>query len=145
MNKALKISSPLILFIFLVPFNIVAQENDNQRLIVLADMGNETDEEQQLVHLLLSCNEFDLEGLIAVTGKYLRPESKNEYKQKLHPELFLKVINGYKNVWNKLLLHDNKYPSPEYLKSIVRTGQEGYGIAATGKGLATEGSRLIID
>ena len=40
------------------------------RLIVMADMGNEPDEEQQMVHMIMCNNEFDLEGLIAVTGKF---------------------------------------------------------------------------
>jgi hypothetical protein len=51
-------------------------------------MGNEADEEQQMMHMLMYANEFDLEGLIAVTGKYLQPTSKDPYRQKLHPELF---------------------------------------------------------
>ena len=42
------------------------------RLIILADMGNEPDEMQQMAHMLVYANELDLEGLVAVTGKYLR-------------------------------------------------------------------------
>ena len=33
------------------------------RLIVLADMGNEPDEMQQILHLLICSNEVELEGL----------------------------------------------------------------------------------
>ena len=35
------------------------------RLIILADMGNEPDEMQQIAHLLVCSNEFELEGLLA--------------------------------------------------------------------------------
>ena len=85
------------------------------RLIVLADMGNEPDEEQQMLHLLMCANEFEVEGLIAVTGKYLRPEHKVPYRQKLHPELFTRLIDGYAKVYPNLKLHAAGWPSPEYL------------------------------
>jgi hypothetical protein len=49
--------------------NIYADEKF--RLVVLADMGNEPDEMQQMVHLMMYNNEIDLEGLIAVTGIWL--------------------------------------------------------------------------
>jgi len=65
------------------------------RLIVMADMGNEPDEEQQMAHMLICSNTFDVEGLISVTGKYLRPEDANPYRQVTHPELFIKLINAY--------------------------------------------------
>jgi len=98
MNKILPICFTLFAYLFLIHLDASSQALDNQRLIVLADMGNESDEEQQITHLLLCSNEFDLEGLIAVTGKYLRPESKSKYKQQLHPELFHKIIKGYQGV-----------------------------------------------
>lgn len=122
-----------------------AQKSDNQRLIVLADMGNESDEEQQITHLLLCSNEIDLEGLVAVTGKYLRPESKTPYKQVLHPELFTEIINGYGAVYKNLQVHDPTYPSPDFLHSIVCSGQSGYGMEATGDGQSSAGSKLIIE
>lgn len=118
---------------------------ERARLIVLADMGNEPDEEQQMLHLLMCANEFELEGLIAVTGKYLRPEDKNPYRQKLHPELFTRLIDGYAKVYPNLKLHAGGWPTPGYLHSIVASGQTGYGIAATGEGKASAGSKLIID
>ena len=49
---------------------------------MLADMGNEPDEEQQNIHLLVCSNEIDIEGLIAVTGKYLRKDPR--------PDLYFK-------------------------------------------------------
>jgi len=64
----------------------------------MADMGNEPDEEQQMAHMLICSNTFDVEGLISVTGKYLRPEDANPYRQVTHPELFIKLINAYAQV-----------------------------------------------
>ena len=93
--------------------------SERARLIVLADMGNEPDEEQQMLHLLMCANEIDVEGLIAVTGKYLRPEDKNPYRQKLHPELFTRLIDGYAKIYPNLKLHAAGWPTPEYLHRIA--------------------------
>ena len=113
------------------------------RMIIMADMGNEPDEEQQMIHMLMCSNEFDLEGLIAVTGKYLQPAHPEPYRQVLHPELFHKLINGYEIVYPNLLKHSAAYPEPDYLRSIVARGQKGYGIDDSGEGKSSEGSLLI--
>jgi hypothetical protein len=39
------------------------------RLIILADMGNEPDEEQQMTHMLVNCNEFHLVRSIVAPGQ----------------------------------------------------------------------------
>jgi hypothetical protein len=49
---------------------------DRPRLVVMADMGNEPDEEQQMAHLLMYANRVDLEGLIACSGKYLHANGR---------------------------------------------------------------------
>ncbi len=125
------------------PFPLVLQ-GEKTRLMILADMGNEPDEVQQMMHMLMYSNEFDLEGLVAVTGKYLQPASKDPYKQKLHPELFHHLIEGYTKVVENLKKHADGYPEPEFLTSLVASGQTGYGIENTGAGLSSEGSDLII-
>lgn len=117
---------------------------DRPRLIVLADMGNEPDEEQQMIHLIMCSNEIQLEGLIAVTGKFLRPDSEEEFKRRLYPELFHGLIDAYAKVYPNLQLHAAGWHTPDYLHSIVATGQSGYGIAATGEGKSSEGSQQII-
>ena len=67
----------LILAIILLPLCLMAQSDGmKNRLVILADMGNEPDEEQQMIHMLVCSNEFHLEGLIAVTGAALRPGHK---------------------------------------------------------------------
>ena len=113
------------------------------RLIIMADMGNEPDEEQQMAHLLMNCNEFDLEALIAVTGIFLRPKSKLEYKRRLYPELFHKLIDGYKKVLPNLKLHASGWPEPSCLRSIVHSGQKEYGYQSIGLGKESPGSKAI--
>ncbi|MEM0896447.1 MAG: nucleoside hydrolase-like domain-containing protein [Verrucomicrobiota bacterium] len=116
---------------------------EKHRLIILADMGNEPDEVQQMIHMITCANEFDIEGLIAVTGKYLRPESKREYRRHLHPELFLEIIDAYEKVLPNLRLHANGWPSAEFLRTKVVSGQRGYGLGDIGEGKSSEGSKLI--
>ena len=123
----------------------LANANDKPRLIILADMGNEPDEEQQMMHMLMYSNEFDLEGLIAVTGKFLNPNSPKPEKQRLYPEKFDHLIEGYEKVLPNLKKHAEGWPEPDYLRSIVRVGQKGYGSDAIGEGLSSPGSQLIIE
>ena len=107
-------------------------------------MGNEPDEEQQMVHMLMCSNEFDLEGLIAVSGKYLHSQHRLTERQRLYPDLFEKLIGGYSQVIDNLKIHAKGWPEPQYLKSIVAAGQKGYGMSDVGLGKSTEGSKLLI-
>ena len=119
---------------------------EKTRTIILADMGNELDEEQQMIHMLMYSNEFQLEGLIAVSGKFLNSgRTDDEYKSKLHPELFNELITEYGKVRPNLMLHAAGWPTEKYLKSIVRPGLSAYGIAAVGKGNANSGTNLILE
>lgn len=113
-------------------------------MIILADMGNEPDEMQQMAHMLVNCNEFDLEGLIAVTGKFLNENAKTEFKRVVHPELFHQLIDAYAKVEGNLRLHADGWPTAEYLRSIVRSGQPKYGLADVGPGKSSGGSKLIV-
>ncbi|MEM6601801.1 MAG: nucleoside hydrolase-like domain-containing protein [Verrucomicrobiota bacterium] len=141
MNRFLPCCLLLVALIF--PPSISA-ETTRERLIILADMGNEPDEEQQMVHMLICSNEFELAGLVAVTGKFLRPEAKDPYRQQLHPELFHQLIDAYAKVVKKLRKHADGWHQPDDLRSIVVNGQTGYGMKSVGEGLSSPGSELII-
>jgi len=117
---------------------------ERERLVIMADMGNEPDEEQQMLHLLMCSNEVELEGLLAVGGIYLNPQHKDPKRHKLYPELFHRLIDGYAKVYPNLQLHAKGWHSPDYLHSIVKSGQLEYGMAGTGDGKSTEGSDWII-
>ncbi len=106
------------------------------RLIVLADLGGDGNEEQQVIHLLLYSNEFDVEGLIATTGKYQR--------QSPQPEGFSALIDGYAQVVESLRLHAVGFPDPANLRAVVRAGQAGFGAEAVGAGMSSPGSELLI-
>jgi hypothetical protein len=119
-------------------------QTDKVRLILMADIGHDPDDEQQIVHLLMCSNEFDLEGLIAVTGRYFRPDPKDTVKE-LMPELFDFLLDGYEKVYPNLMKHTAGWKTPQYLRRIVAAGQEGNGMKDVGVGRSSKGSKLIID
>lgn len=62
---------------------------------------------------MLACsNAFDLEGLIAVTGKFLRPGHNNEYKSRVHPELFHELTD-YRRIVLRVSEHESWADSPQ--------------------------------
>ena len=135
-----------VLFYLCCLFSVlVFGQSEKHRLIILADMGNEPDEEQQMMHMLMYSNEFDLEGLIAVSGKYLHNKHHLPERQRLYPDLFMNLINGYEKVVENLKVHAKGWPEPNYLKSIVASGQPGYGMGDVAEGKSTSGSKLLIN
>ncbi len=135
--------SLLALPLFLLPIK-AGQDGSKSRLIVLADMGNEPDEEQQIAHLLMCHNEFDLEGLIAVTGAHLHPGQELAYRRVIHPELFHRLIDAYQNVYSNLQRHADGWIAPFDLHLRVVSGQTEFGMEGVGDGKSTTGSELII-
>ena len=112
------------------------------RLIIMADMGNEPDEEQQMAHMLLYANRFDLEGLIACSGKYLHAD-RTDGRTKTRPDLFHKLVDGYARVLGNLKQHATGWPEVDYLRSIIKAGAPGYGTKAVKPGQTSEASKLI--
>ncbi|RAJ10262.1 DUF1593 domain-containing protein [Arenibacter echinorum] len=135
---------PLFVFFFFI-INHSQSQSVKPRLIVLADMGNETDEVQQMHHLLMCSNAIDIEGLIAVTGIFLQPSNPTAYRSVTHPELFQKLIDGYEKVYPNLNLHAKGWPPPFGLRIKVSSGQPEYGMSGVGDGKSTEGSNWIIN
>ncbi len=131
----------LVFFCLLLPAQTTCA-TEKTRLIIMADMGNEPDEEQQMMHMLMYSNMFDLEGLIACSGKYLH-DGREGFKGQVHPELFHKLIDGYETVVTNLKKHASGWPEADYLRSIVKAGTAQYGIAAVAEGNSTDASRLI--
>ena len=119
--------------------------SNRTRLVVMADMGNEHDEMQQMIHMTMCSNEFEPKLLIAVTGKYLQPGLKNEYRCVTHPELFHEIIDAYEKVYSDLQKHASGWHPPDYLRSIVCVGQPEYGVAGVGEGKSSDGSRRLVE
>jgi hypothetical protein len=105
------------------------------RVVILSDIGNEPDDQMSLVRLLLYSDELDIEGLIATTSTW--------QKSVTHAETMHTLIAAYGKVRPNLLLHAKGWPAAEDLDRRVFTGQTAYGMAATGEGKASEGSRAL--
>jgi hypothetical protein len=72
----------------------LTRQSSKPRLIVLADMGNEPDEMQQMVQSFMYSNMVDIEGLISVTSVHLQPSNTHPFRSVTHPELFHLLIDN---------------------------------------------------
>ncbi len=104
--------------------------------MVLTDIGNEPDDSESMVRFLLYTNEFDVEGLLAVTSTWQRTA--------VHPELIEERVRAYGQVLPNLKAHAPGYPEMQTLLQLIRAGRPEYGMAGVGPGKDTEASRLII-
>jgi hypothetical protein len=106
------------------------------RVMVFSDIGNEPDDQMSLVRLLVYSNQLEIEGLVATTSVWQRTS--------VHPETMRELIQAYGQVRPNLLLHAKGWPVAEELAGRVSSGQTGYGMAATGAGLSSEGAKALI-
>ncbi len=119
------------------PGAVVADPGSHRpRIIVTTDLGADPDDEQSLVRLLVSANEFDVEGLIVSTSCWKTNQDSTV--------LLDRIVEAYGKVLPNLQVHAKGYPSFSSLKSISVLGQPGYGMAAVGDGRDSKGSDLII-
>jgi hypothetical protein len=132
---------PLILFTPLISVKGFPQNDSKKiifkpRIINTTDLGADPDDEQSMVRQLVCSNEFDIEGLIVSTGCWKKTQSNTDMLEK--------IIEAYCKVYLNLSVHNDGYPTPEYLKSISVLGQTGYGMSDVGTGKESPGSEIII-
>jgi len=106
------------------------------RIINMTDLGADPDDQQSMVHFLVMSNEFDVEGLIVSTGCWKKSQS--------NINMLNDILNAYGQVVSNLKVHDPDFPSLEYLQSVSKLGQRGYGMDDVGPGKDSPGSELII-
>jgi hypothetical protein len=106
------------------------------RLVVLSDIGNEPDDQMSFVRLLLYSNEIDIEGLIATTSTW--------QKNATHPETMQEIEQAYGRVLPNLRKHAAGWPQAAALQAVTKSGQPGYGLAATGPDKTSDGARLLL-
>jgi hypothetical protein len=106
------------------------------RMMVISDIGNEPDDQMSLVRLMLYSNELDIEGLIASTSTW--------QKTTIHPETMRALVEAYGQARPNLLLNAKGWPEAAELMSRVHGGQSSYGMAATGAGKSSPGSKAIV-
>ncbi|WP_395652368.1 DUF1593 domain-containing protein, partial [Brevundimonas sp.] len=109
---------------------------ERPRVLVLTDIQNEPDDTQSLVRFLVYSNQWDVEGLVATTSIHLQ--------DKTAAPRIRDIVGAYGRVRDNLELHETGFPTRDHLLSVVAEGQPAYGLAATGAGKDSAGSRLII-
>src|ERR1043166_2942325 len=119
-----------------MPVVAAPAEQARSRLIVLTDIGNEPDDSESMVRLLLYTNEIDVEGLIASTSRH---HPNNPLRN-----LIDERVAAYGQVLANLRKHDPSYPDVRQLQSRVLSGSPVYGMTGVGEGKDTAPSGLII-
>ncbi len=109
-----------------------ALAGNRYRVIISTDIGGgDEDDIQSMVHFLLYSDLFDTEGIIS------SPTGKGRKKD------ILEVIDKYQKDYPNLRTHSDKYPAPDYLRSISKQGATNPA-PAKGYSSPTEGSKWII-
>lgn len=122
--------------VLLFSMTAYAQPHLKLRVLVLTDIEADPDDSQSLIRFLTYCNQWDVEGLVAVTSIH--------QKTRVAPETIHDILNAYKKVQPNLTKHEKGYPTYEYLSSKVKKGLPVYGMEGVGKGFDSEGSDWII-
>lgn len=105
----------LLLLLFAL-FSVTMKANDERpRVVVMTDA--ETDDRCSMVHTLLYANDMDIKAIIQTNSSFQRHGWSREPWLK-------EMIDAYGQVLPNLRVHDNRYPSAEYLHSISTVGDE---------------------
>ncbi|MCF4102834.1 DUF1593 domain-containing protein [Gillisia sp. M10.2A] len=111
-------------------------KSDKHRLIVSTDLGGtDPDDLQSMIHLLVSSNTLDIEGLISAQVWMDDPDKTDK---------IIQVINWYEEVLSNLKKQAAGYPDANYLRSITKQGQVKSNMSGVGAGKDSPGSELII-
>ncbi len=133
------------------------EKNNTQKPRTIVTTDGEVDDQDTFIRMLLYLNEFNVEGLIYSSSQWHWKGDGNGtlYTSETRPQQgemtdlrwpgvtwMQEMIDKYAQVYNNLKLHDESYPTPEYLKSIIRVGNIDF---EGGMAEATEGSDYIKD
>lgn len=134
----------------------VAPTGARARTIITADP--ELDDLNSMIRLLLYSNELEIEGLVYASSRFhWRGDGKGtrfflpdrEYTEpqtswRWAPgERFIDdAVDAYEQVYENLVVHDPRYPSPDTLRSVIRTGNVDFEGDVSAE---TPGSQFIAD
>lgn len=134
----------ILSFLICIAFNSKAQNTNayKPRIIITADP--ELDDNNSLVRFLLYSNEFKVEGLVYASSqfhwkgdgkgtKFMVPGREytkfglnlcpcTSYRWKENERFIDEAVEAYEKVYSNLVIHDQSYPNPTYLKSITKYG-----------------------
>jgi Protein of unknown function (DUF1593) len=121
-------------------FLINASAADKPRLVVLTDIGEDPDDQQSLIRLMVHANEFEIEGLIASASG--TPGKKEP--EVVRPHLIREIVEAYGKVQPNLVKHHPDFPEARTLLDRVKSGNPKRGVGSLGEGKDTDGSNWII-
>ena len=127
----------IVVLLFCIPSNAQRLTPlSKNRLFVMTDIGNEPDDSQTMVRLMLYSNVIDIEGLVASTSIH----------KKSPPEVSMirQIIKAYGEVRPHLLKHEKGFPTEKQLLNLVKAGQQEYGMKGVQEGKNSEGSDLLV-
>jgi hypothetical protein len=113
---------------------------DKPRLLVLTDIGEDPDDQQSLIRLMVHANEFQIEGLIATASG--TPGKKS--KEVVRPQLIREIVEAYGQVRPNLVKHRPDFPEAKELLERINSGNPVRGTDSLGEDKDTEGSKWII-
>ncbi len=123
------------------PLDISVDPDFRPRTIVTTD--GECDDLNSFVHLLLCANDLDIRGIVLTSSCYHYagdPAAGLEVYRWAGEDWMESYLAAYEEVYPNLAAHDERYPAPDALREITRTGNiKGNGDMSE----ATAGSRLI--
>ena len=144
----------LILLAVLSVTGAMAAVTEKPRLLVLTDIGDDPDDEQSLIRLLLYADAFDIEGV--VTEYWLKTHEGRHglLTPEAQIELVHRMLNLYGQVLPNLDRHSKGYPRLDALRKLIKRGKinvkmtldgaKGDPLQWIGSGQNTEGSDWII-
>ena len=100
-----------LLLILLAGFFMASCQEKKPKVIISTDVGgSDPDDYQSLVHLFVYADRVNIKGLISSPPHQGRKKHIDE------------AINAYQKDYEKLLMHNDDFPTPEYLYSITKQG-----------------------
>ena len=127
----------IVVLLFCIPSNAQRLTPlSKNRLFVMTDIGNEPDDSQTMVRLMLYSNVIDIEGLVASTSIH----------KKSPPEVSMirQIMKAYGEARPHLLKHEKGFPTEKQLLNLVKAGQQEYGMKGVQEGKNSEGSDLLV-
>ena len=125
---------------------------------VLVTCDPELDDNNSMIRFLLFATDFDIEGIVLTSSRFhwkgdgkgttqfipgseydnagLGPQTEWRWKD----DVLDKLLDAYEEVYPNLIVHDSRYPSPEYIRSRTKVGNVYF---EGDYSYDSEGSRLI--
>jgi hypothetical protein len=113
----------LVLFMAAPSHAQSAGSAERLRIIIETDAGGDPDDEQSLVRFLLYTNEWDVEGIICTLAKARNKENLNPERTGLG--IVRRQLRAYGQCYPKLVKHDRRYPTLDYLWKRTVAGYDG--------------------